>query len=147
MQTEDELSSVRVNRRQAERVPNERTDLLSFGREHDRVHACDHAVILASAWQATALRRTRCRCVAQSGSQAHFPPFRCTAAERAGSGIVRPLVLSRGLNAGEWGVRRGRVEELPLCGARRAVPVTAQGWAVVKRRLVRAFFLAVAGSV
>src|SRR5262249_41663483 len=112
----------------------------------DRVHACDHAVILASAWPATALRRTRCRCVAQSGPQPHLPPFRCTAAERAGSGIVRPLVPSRGLNAGEWGGRRGRLRNhyavrAGLC------PVTAQSWAVVKRRLVRAFFLAVAGSV
>src|SRR6266516_4410974 len=72
-QSEDKPASARVHRRQAEHVPEERTDLLSFGREHDRVHACDHAVLLASAWQATALRRTRCRCVAQSGSQAHLP--------------------------------------------------------------------------
>jgi hypothetical protein len=33
--------------------------------------------------------RTRCRCVAQSGSQAHLPPFRCAAAERAGSRRTR----------------------------------------------------------
>src|SRR5215813_10439985 len=131
-QGENEPASARVHWRQAEHVPEERTDLLSLGRDHDRVHACDHAVILASAWPATALRRTRCRCVAQSGPQPHLPPFRCTAAERAGSGILRPLVPSRGLNAGEWGVRRGRLRNhyavrAGLC------PVTAHSWAVVKR--------------
>src|SRR5258708_29298407 len=48
----NEPASARVNRRQAEHVPEERTDLLCLGREHDRMHASDHAAILAAyrAW-------------------------------------------------------------------------------------------------
>src|SRR5258707_14240257 len=46
----NEPASARVNRRQAEHVPEERTDLLSLGREHYRMQASDHVVILAAAW-------------------------------------------------------------------------------------------------
>jgi len=54
-ESENEPASARVSRREAEHIPEERTDLLSFGREHDRMQAGDHAAILAVAWLAAAL--------------------------------------------------------------------------------------------
>ena len=46
-QGEDEPASARVDRRQTQHVREERTHLLGCRREHDRMNASDHAVILA----------------------------------------------------------------------------------------------------
>jgi len=48
---EDEPASARVYRRQAQHFSEERPDLLSFRGEHDRMHAGDHTVILATLTQ------------------------------------------------------------------------------------------------
>jgi hypothetical protein len=55
-QGEDEPASARVCRRQAEHVGEERADFLSLGGEHDGVHSCDHAAILATRGQSPAAR-------------------------------------------------------------------------------------------
>jgi hypothetical protein len=54
-QGEDEQASACVCRRHAEHVREERTDLVSLRREHDRMHPGDHAVILAAAQPAVVL--------------------------------------------------------------------------------------------
>lgn len=45
---ENEPASARVHRRQVKHILEERTDLLRFGREHDRMHAGDHSEILVA---------------------------------------------------------------------------------------------------
>jgi hypothetical protein len=48
-QRENQPAAARVNGRQAKHVPEERTHLLSLGREDDGVHASDHGEILITA--------------------------------------------------------------------------------------------------
>src|SRR6266536_2039597 len=57
-----------VGLRQAQHVPEERTDLLGVWGEHDRMHASDHAAILAVVQPAIALWQPRFPQVTQSAS-------------------------------------------------------------------------------
>ena len=67
-QSEDEPASARVDRRHAEYVREERTDLLSFGGEHDRMHSGDHAAILAAIRRGPDLAGPACVRMTQAGS-------------------------------------------------------------------------------
>jgi hypothetical protein len=67
-QSEDGPASARVDRGQPEHVREERTHLLAVRGEHNRMHAGNHAAILAATRPVTVLRwRTLAACMSRRG--------------------------------------------------------------------------------
>ena len=90
-QGKDKPATARVCRRHAEHIREERTDLLSFWRKHDRMYPGDHAAILRAAMCASMATLTTSGCV----MGAMWPAPSISTVVTSGKLLVSSLATSR----------------------------------------------------